>query len=200
MSGICDVKKCIFIHIPKCVGTSITRVLVPDAYSHESIYGFYRDHSLREKIKSYFKWCFVRNPYDRFASIFYTCKRHGEVDSKYVESPKILADFLSERLAELPIDYYEGLYRDIFPAVHVIPQYCFVTIGGKLQMDFVGRFENLYSDFGALLCRFGLNSTELPHYEHNPHKPWQECLDAGTVDIVSKLYDKDFSLFNYSKV
>ena len=60
--------KFIFVHIQKTAGTSITSVLneipgtEPLYYSHSQI------NVLKEEYEDYFKFCFVRNPWDRLYS------------------------------------------------------------------------------------------------------------------------------------
>ncbi|WP_417698442.1 sulfotransferase family 2 domain-containing protein, partial [Psychromonas sp.] len=67
--------KCIFIHIPKTAGTSILMTLIgkDSLKDHSNYYDFKRINSV--KFKKYYKFCFVRNPYDRAVSLYEYLKK-----------------------------------------------------------------------------------------------------------------------------
>lgn len=79
--------KCIFIHIPKCGGTSIEVFLKQNtgALGHKKEEGLeykMREEGLAKMINlypQYFTFTFVRNPFDRFVSIW----KHSERGEGY---------------------------------------------------------------------------------------------------------------------
>src|SRR5258706_16293188 len=77
--GPFDEHRCIFVHIPKCAGNSVTKSL-------SQFGGFDCGHTnLKrfqimfgpEEFNRYFKFAFVRNPYDRLFSAFLFMKKGG---------------------------------------------------------------------------------------------------------------------------
>ena len=60
--------KCIFIHIPKCAGTSVEVNFSNKHSNHCPVAVFARKYP--RKFKNYFKFSFVRNPFDRLVSVY----------------------------------------------------------------------------------------------------------------------------------
>jgi len=67
---------------------------------------------------------------------------------------------------------------------------------GKIPIDFIGKFENLESDFQKLTKILGINA-ELPHLTRTDHKNYRYYYNEMTKKIVEKIYSKDISIFDY---
>ena len=80
---IVEKRKCIFIHIPKTGGTSIEYFFKKK--------GGQRKHALPRKIKkefpskweNYYKFAFVRNPWDRFVSLWVKFKEEVKLQENF---------------------------------------------------------------------------------------------------------------------
>lgn len=73
-----DLYRCIFVHIPKAAGISMSRALFGNfAGNHKSVETYQRIFSKKE-FNSYFKFTFVRNPWDRLFSAYIYLKRGGD--------------------------------------------------------------------------------------------------------------------------
>ena len=72
--------KFIFIHIPKCAGCSLKEHLVKNSDNklinsgHESLDVLLKNFSL--KTEDYYKFTFVRNPWDRIVSLYFFWLNH----------------------------------------------------------------------------------------------------------------------------
>jgi hypothetical protein len=67
---ICEEKGLLFIHVPKTSGTVLSRTIFkPTGHPHLGIPGLRKFHSDLEW-DSLIKFCFLRNPYDRFVSTY----------------------------------------------------------------------------------------------------------------------------------
>ena len=73
--------KFIFTHIPKTGGTSITRALNPNAGIKNKPL---KEMPLKDK-EDYFKFTFVRNPWDRAVSMFFFRQKRGWLTKKKFE-------------------------------------------------------------------------------------------------------------------
>ena len=162
----------------------------------------------QEMFDQYFKFAFVRNPWSRTVSIYKYLGYNQKMDFK---------------------SFLLGQYRDkVFEEEKwfVGPQCEYIYgEGGKLLVDYVGRFEDLQGGFDVVCNKIDISPTKLPHVnvsknnsefkKSNPkaiiknmlldykkkaipeHKNWRDYYDWETIDCVSKLYQKDIELFEY---
>lgn len=136
----------------------------------------------QEMFASYFKFAFVRNPYDRFVSY---CAFIGR------EDPAFKAD---------PLRYMIGIARDNPPLDHLLfwPQSAFlVDQSGKLAMDLVGRNEDMQASYDRICAKIGLPKTELERANASQHRPYQEYYSDELRLWVSRLYKQDLERFGY---
>jgi hypothetical protein len=149
-------------------------------------YGFY-NHMPAEEARallnderawrSYFKFAFERNPWDRQVSFYHHRYRREKTKPPF-------PDFIhGDRRARL--NNYE-IY----------------SMGGDVAVDFVGRFENLTDDLAHALGQVGLTlEGELPRAKTTTGRnaaPYQDYYDADTRDIVGRWYEREIKLLDYS--
>ena len=149
-------------------------------------YGFY-NHMPAEQARallnddkawrSYFKFAFERNPWDRQVS-FYHHRYRREA------APPPFASFIKgDRRAR--INNYE-IY----------------SIGGDVSVDFVGRFESLEADLKHALHQVGLSfDRALPRAKttfRKTGKPYRDYYDGDTRAIVGDWYTREIELLDYA--
>lgn len=153
-----------------------------------------RDHIERFDDLGTFKFCFVRNPYDRLLSAWLDkVVRTGGLRPRFEaklgrEGPVSFADFVAvirdEPLAEMD--------------THYAPQ-AYVTFQDMIAYDFIGRFETLTEDLRTV---FGRLNADVDRFlaEARPHqtgaKPWDQLTPALKQDIQT-LFAVDFARFGY---
>ncbi|MFP4354891.1 MAG: sulfotransferase family 2 domain-containing protein [Phycisphaerae bacterium] len=72
-----DKYRCIFVHIPKAAGVSVCQTLFGNlAGGHDTIEKYQKVFSWSD-YKRYFKFTFVRNPWDRLASAYRFLRKGG---------------------------------------------------------------------------------------------------------------------------
>ncbi len=188
--------KCIFIHIPKAAGTSVLNVLskkkVPRDHCSYNIFL----QSSKKKFHSYFKFCFVRNPYTRLMSVYYYLKNGGNgksdleiqelIKQKYSTFEKFVLDYLDKDLI-----YQISLLR---------PQYTYIcNYKYEVMVDFCGKFENIEKDFSTV-CEILRIKKTLPtlnktNYKDNICKI--QSIQKEVIGKINSLYQKDFEVFGY---
>jgi hypothetical protein len=135
-----------------------------------------------ESFKSYFKFAFVRNPYDRFVSYCAFMSRESDI-------------FQTD-----PLRYMKYVIREARPIDHLLfqPQHLMVTDEqGRLELDFVGRNESMQASYDEICTRLGIPGATLERVNSSKHRPWQEYYDRDLVGWVGDFYRRDLELFNY---
>ena len=189
--------KCIFIHIPKTAGTSIESALggwgLTQDNEHKLLGDVYQSqhHTLQSIEKTlrqkYFKFTFVRNPWDRFVSLYFYYKGGGNQKSDIHLKKYIPLDFKS--FVTQPLD-------TIIPRSHLESQFSYLEESGKIELDFIGRFERLEDDYKYIRTKFGLDQ-KLSITRKSIHKHYTEYYDDETRQIVADKYAKDIEYFRY---
>ncbi len=156
----------------------------PERYWHESI-GFYehmpawrvRDYVGEDVWRSYFKFAFDRNPWDRQVS-WYLYK------TKSKRARPSFERFMANRRRAF-VDNYQ-LY----------------TIDGALALDFIGRYERLEEDLNAALQRAGVGRRiVVPRTNVTPNKDeardYRSYYSPETRALVAEWYQPEIALLGY---
>ena len=186
-----DEYRCIFIHIPKTAGTSVVRALFGSESRHIPWQEYQQTN--RNKFSEYFKFAFVRNPWDRLLSAYIFLRRGGmnTADATWAE----------RHLARFP-DFESFVHEWVSPDniaswVHFIPQYKWIYDDqGSLQMDFVGRMESITEDFQVVAKRLGTN-VELPVTNRTRTEHYSGSYTDEMADSVGRVFEHDARLFGY---
>lgn len=193
---ISDGLRCIFVHIQKTGGISIESVLRqgdPAIGSH--LHEGRRHLSAREiaplvpaeQWNGYFKFAFVRNPWDWLVSRYHW--------SRYTQH---LFDYgFEEMLARMAQGSPLAADAAWLQNEALLPQVERLSVGGKVRVDFVGRYENLQHDFDEICTRLCIEPRTLPHTFKTNHGSYVDYYDDATRKIVERLYATDIAAFGY---
>lgn len=210
--------KAIFIHITKTAGSSIevalNEVEQRDDGAIDPMTGEFvkvvtgeEKHMTARAVQdfvepdvwdSYFKFSVVRNPFDRFHSLWwngrYVGKRHTMTFPEF--STYALHKSLKGRLMNLRKGEWKVHQR-------FRPQAWFLqSHNGKIEMDQVLRFESIRDEFPELARKLGLPSETLPKVlvkNRNPksRSSYAEDYDTKTRALVTDYYRDDLETFGY---
>ena len=184
--------KFIFTHIPKTGGSSVHSSLndyfEPNQWMHNDL-----QKDLKKCSSDYFKFAFVRNPWDLTVSSYhYFC--YSDVTKwrrKKIPKNFIFKDWLRWKQKNRSRGWKKN-------RCYGKNQLCYVSnIRGELLADFIGRFENLQKDFNTICDKIGIPHQELPHKNATKHKHYTEYYDEETKQIVAERYANDIEYFNY---
>lgn len=190
--------KFIFIHIPKCGGTSVRSALLSELYNIDcrnldqniaqvfnrlgnstdieqhsnvcEVTKYLRSRNLN--IKDYFTFTFTRNPWCRTVSA-------------YLYANKIKETNWSKKVISKTFFEYTKITRPL--------QSYFICPG----VDFVGKIENIQDDFDIVCDRIGMSRVKLPHINETHHKHYTEYYDDKSRDMVAQRCKEDIEKFNY---
>lgn len=192
-SNYADQYKCIFIHIPKAAGTSVTQALFGPISRHVPYFEY--EQANPRKFREYFKFTFVRNPWDRLLSAYIFLKKGGlnQMDKAWAEANIARYDTFEQFVTQWVNE------ENIWSWVHFMPQHYFICDGElNLKMDFVGRFETLARDFPHVQQQLGLAATPLPHINQTSGRDsYLDHYSDQVIDIVARVYRDDIRLFSY---
>ncbi len=188
-----DQYQCIFIHVPKTGGISVGRSLLGDIVGSHFTAADYKVIFGKAAFKRYFKFAFVRNPWDRAVSA-YTFYKSGDFN----ENTKRWGE---KNLAAYPDfeSFVKGWLNPetLYKRKAFMPQYVFICNQALVpEVDFLGYFEHLERDFKHIQERLGIPANLL-HINSSPRADYREYYTRETRDIVADLYRKDIELFGY---
>jgi len=167
------------------VGLFVNRKLpIPDlskiGHGHLSLQQV-RPYFRPEDFAGFFKFAFVRNPFDRFISYCAFMTREG---GQFEQNPQnVMRHFI-----------------DNPPWQHILfqPQHGLVADPeGKLLTDYLGRVEEMQRSYDEAARRIGIPSRLLDRVNASSRKDYRDYYDQPLIDGVAKLYARDLELFGY---
>ena len=177
--------KFIFIHINKCGGTTIDTLFSGKFAGHKKAFNYKELYP--KEFKNYFKFTFIRNPWDRVVSFYHYQIKRGWDFYPFNETIPF-KKFVKEWLKQMP------------EQTSLNTNSCYDWISDEnsdLLVDFIGRFENIQEDFNIVCDKIGIQQQRLPHKNKSQHKHYTEYYDDETRKIVAKKFAKDIEYFNY---
>ena len=134
-----------------------------------------------EEWDSFFKFAFVRNPFDRFVSF---CAFITRAQGAFERDPKETM----RRMLEQP-----PLHNILFQ-----PQNGQVTgPDGNLLTNYVGRVEQMQQSYDEICETIGIPTAQLEQVNASSRRDYREYYDQALIDGVAKLYARDLELFDY---
>ena len=199
--------KFIFVHVPKNGGRSVKRSLATirgnrkhwmAVSNHETLGGFYdnfktranwRDKILgRNPSSQYFRFAFVRNPWDRMSSLYHFLTERRARDE--VHAVRSFKHFLQQMREGVP--WIQNLHS-------TRSQLEYLTLeDNRVCLDYLGHFEFLEDDFAAISEAFGCPLT-LSHVNRsvNSQVDYRTRYDAEMIEIVASRFAEEIDRFGY---
>lgn len=140
---------------------------------------------------SYFKFCVIRDPFDKLVSAFYFFARHG------------LGEALNDDRATRK-HYLITSFREWLMDGEVLTDRETYTTGGKLCVDDVIRYETLEEGIRSVCHRLGLlfNAKEIPRLKagvRDQSIQLAEYYDPACIAKVEKAYRFELDTFGYQR-
>ena len=210
----------IFIHIPKCGGTSVELALLKNegiemknydkddlnflsedqkqkyriGYEYKGTSTQHRkiDEYKHNKEKKYFTFTFIRNPWERFLSEYFYIIKSGPQSKIYGYAKEFKETFPTFK------DFVVGNHKKWMFSGHEHLQIDFVLNANKHKMiNFIGRCEDMQTDFDYVCKKLNISKMKLPYRNPTKHKHYTEYYDDETRQIVAEKYAKDIEYFGY---
>ena len=135
-----------------------------------------------QKWDSYFKFCFIRNPYDKIVSAWYHVNRFNIPFKNFLNLGNTCNDV-------------EYMHMFMPQARNIINE------RGKITFNFIGHFESLEEDFRQILGLIGVKNIiheitkKMNVRDHLHYTEYYE--DQETLDKVNYILREDFNYLDY---
>ena len=130
----------------------------------------------------YFKFAFVRNPFDRFVSY---CAFMTRANAAFERNPgAVMRNILFE---------VRPLHHILFQPQHTL----LVDDEGRLLTDTIGRVEDMQASYDAICTRLGIPSAKLGQVNSSKRGDYRAYYDPELIAGVADLYRRDLELFGY---
>ncbi len=140
-----------------------------------------RPHVQPDAWASFFKFAFVRNPFDRFVSYCAFVTREGD---EFENDPQAV---MRDVLAKPP--HHHILFH---------PQHKFIAdASGTLLTDYVGRVEEMQKSYDEISARIGIPTRTLEKVNTTKRRNYREYFNDELIEGVAKLYARDLEYFDY---
>jgi len=204
MASISNRYKAIFFHLPKTGGMSIREFLKPYGFisiknnchtiwsTQELIQNgicsrFKELISNDDMYDNYFKFCFIRNPWDRYVSAWKSLINKGHIHdsfTNFVLNPIRTADSQEEQ---------DVIWHSRISQVRQI-----TDDTGAIMVNFIGRFERINEDFKKVCDRLDIPFQRLSHVNITEHKHYSKYYTEETKEIIAVLFKDDVERFGYT--
>lgn len=192
----------VFIHIPKCAGTSIHRAL---RNMHEQVSlpidpRKYHKHAKAADVRPIlgplwddsFKFSIVRNPWDLMVSSYHWWRRQaGQYSSLAIQAGEVremggFAKFMQSQFGQEMLNEQRG--KELLD---------WIAEDGKMIVDFVGRYEDLESDWARICQRLGVAPVRLTRENASARGDYRQLYDETSKRLVAERFRRTIEFFGY---
>lgn len=133
--------------------------------------------------REYFKFSFVRNPWDRAVSTYIFLSLQPKHNHRINPSKTSFLEWTRTLKGKSGNPFYSQWY--------------WLSYQGKLAVDFVGRFEVLGQDFQRIADLLSLGPVRLPNINRTGHKHYTEFYVEESRQNIAEVYRRDIEVFGY---
>ena len=185
---------CIFVHITKTAGSSISKFIGnPDSGNpHRSIFDYEKVIG-KENKENYFKFTVVRNPWERMVSEYHYQTQRTDGKAKKIN----FENYLRKGNMSQTGNQLDWIASPKWIWDKDIGDWSFKSDETILLVDKVIRYENLKEDFDQVRKSLGLKG-DLPMLNTSKHgTDYRKYYNDISHSIVLKKHERDINYFKY---
>ena len=185
----------IFIHVPKCAGTSIMEAL-------KGYYNRYTGHRLSKFIRrqinsgNFYVFTCVRNPWDRVVSNYH----YTQLQKSYWHSDNNSTTYGVHEDYNLVKDATFSEYIDLISSKKLRSKHTYSQLYWLKpyinNIDKIIKIENIEDEFDEF-CKFKNIQNNLGIVNKSNHDVYTSYYDSASIDKVREIYREDIEYFNY---
>ncbi len=184
---VCSAKKFLWFRVPKVGTRSILHILNNAAIDLDAEHPYHCHYPI-SMYKDYFKFAFIRNPYDRLVSCWL---------DKVVKNN--LYEFSPHKLIEMQkfknfVNYVEKQDLEMGDT-HICLQSKLIDLN---EIDYIGKYENFEKDLLYVLKKININCPMVEKKNASANRQhYSTYYDEDLVKQVTKIYQRDLNIFSY---
>lgn len=150
-----------------------------------------RDLVGRDRWERYFTFAFIRNPWDLVVSAYH-------FEQQYLARPDV-ARSETDRVEALRRSYDFDRFVRIYPLLEPADMSAMIVDENeRCIVNYIGRFENLDSDYSEICARIGIPKPTLSHENQSMGRhDYRSYYSDETREIVARYFARDIRNFNY---
>lgn len=184
--GVNDDYKFVWFRVAKAGTTTIRNIFSKNKVEFSTYNQEPQFYNLKN-YKNYFKFAFVRNPWDRVVSCYF---------QKVVNKNPAFQHYYGECF-DKNFEYFVNFIakKDLLHADrHIRPQSSLIPVH---DVDFIGRLETFSQDLSYVLSVIDIPDQEIPKKNATAHKHYSEYYNERTKQIIADKYKDDIEAFGY---
>lgn len=194
---ISETHQFIFLAVAKTGSSSIEQALAP---YRSPLTNQFKKHATCTRVKrelptalwqQFFKFAFVRNPYDYVQSWYFYRQREELADPHHPRHHLYTGDTTFEEFVE-NFGQQEWILNQV---AWVAPP----STDFQMQLDYVGRYETLDQDYRVICDRLGIPDTPLPTLRSSSNSSERAAAlwNRHTRRLVNDYFQPDFETFGF---
>ena len=200
----------LYFVVPKCASRTIRSALGPhtdvgypvDDFQQHMTVSQFKATQYAEHFDHYFKFTFVRNPYDRLYSGYMQDRFAAANYAEWTEVKKPIFDVIGDDFNRYVREYVAAQSGEhAWDYVCFWPMAAFATDDGKFCIDWFGRAETVDADLAVLSQKLGMpihkEKDMNVRVKATGQLKYLAQFERSTVELVNELYANDFDLFGY---
>lgn len=187
-----DKTKSIFVHIPKCAGTSLGKAIYNDAKIGHATTDDY-NYTNNSKFIQYYKFTIIRDPIERCYSAYNfiksdKCTKAGKLFfNQHVAKFKNFDEFVKKGLRKIHVQNFV-LFK---------PQVDFFSHKGVIKVNQIFDLNNLQQDYLFLKRKFKIKSKlKVLNHTNNIKK---KRIQTSNKNLIYKIYKDDYLMLKILK-